>query len=64
MVAGVNGQPGVPAVRPVGKALGQGQGNVIPQRLLMAANNVLDQSLRKRLVIINLAILKVRTPQA
>ena len=58
MVSGVNGHLGVPAVRPVGKASVPEPGNVILLHLLQAANSALDQSLRKRLAKINLAILQ------
>ena len=61
MVSGVNGQPGVPVVRPAVRAQVTGQGNVIHLLLLTAAKPVLDPSLRKRLVIINPALPKVRT---
>ena len=60
MVCGVHGQLGVPAVRAAEKAPVPGRGNVTPLPLQMAANPVLDQSLRERLATINLAILKVR----
>ena len=59
MVSGVSGQPGVPALRPAGRAPGPGPGNVILPQLLTAANPVLDPSRRKRLATINLAIQKV-----
>ena len=60
MVVGVNGQPGVPAVKPAGRAPGPVGGCVIPLQMLTVENPALDQSLRKRLAAINLAIPKVR----
>ena len=60
MVAGVNGQPGVPADLPVGRDPVPGRGNVIPPPLLTAGNPVLDQKRRERLAAIILAIPKVR----
>ena len=63
MVAGVNGQLGVPVVRHAGRAPVLGRGDVIHPLLLTGANTVLDLSLKKRFAIINLATLQVRTPQ-
>ena len=60
MVCGVHGRLGVHAVRAAERALVPGRENVTPLPLNMAANPVLDQSLRERLATINLAILKVR----